>query len=722
MLLPPTAPSIVVTPAVQDQSIDLKGLMALLRRQRGKIVSTTLLGLAASVAFLLTTARVYTSSATLYIDPRPNRVVSEDTSIPGSTGSDLAIVDSQIPIIGSDKLLGQVVDKLGLVDDIEFAPPPGPVSRLKNIMGQGVQMPNAPRVRAIQAVGRQLKLKRATKTYIVDMELSASSPEKAALVLQAIIDAYMAEQAGAKQLKARQTSEVIDSRLSQLQEQVRLADTKVDEFRKANKIVVSEGGITSEQQLTRLNAELVAARTVTATAKAHVEQVERAVAGGGSPEAIPEAVRSNVILRLRDQYAQVARREAILSSQLLPQHPTMVETQSQLAAIKGQIAAELKRIVASLRLEYHSALDRQNEIERTIDTARTEVERTSSALVKLRSLEQDARASREVLQSFLARSRETREQENTALADARIVSAPSVPISPSRPIPMLVLALGGLGGLGLGLARALAASQPKGALQNSMEVRAAAGVQTLASLPVLEPARQGFRRGAEPVHFCDMLEALAGNSRGRQQTYRRSVLWLLARLRNLCHGDQGATIMLVGAHAGAGTSATALALAYAAAKNNGRTLLIDASAADAELSLMPAGDSVADWGRIVSGRKPLGAAVIVDPGSGLELLPLALAGLRGLKTAERRHLASLVRTLARDYDLVFIDAGAPVEDPQALLLLPAATTVVLVARAGVTSAAAIAETVRRVQIADGSAAGVVLTMARDSDTAGAGPV
>ena len=83
------------------------------------------------------------------------------------------------------------------------------------------------------------------------------------------------------------------------------------------------------------------------------------------------------------------------------------------------------------------------------------MERTNTDQIRLRDLEQDANASRELLRVFLSRAKETQEQQNVAIADARIVTSPSLPAKPSKPIGWLILALGLMGGLGLGLASAL---------------------------------------------------------------------------------------------------------------------------------------------------------------------------------------------------------------------------------------------------------------------------
>ena len=88
---------------------------------------------------------------------------------------------------------------------------------------------------------------------------------------------------------------LIDSRLEELREQVRLAETRADDYKKANKILTSEGGVVNEQQLTRMNAELVASRAVAAESKARRDQVQAAIKAGAEPDVLGDAGRSGLI-------------------------------------------------------------------------------------------------------------------------------------------------------------------------------------------------------------------------------------------------------------------------------------------------------------------------------------------------------------------------------------------------------------------------------------------
>lgn len=692
---------------------DVRGLMQILGDNYRKIALSTFLSLLLSLAYLATATPAYTTSASLFIDPRTRKVVTEDI-IPGGFGSDLALVESQLAILTSDAVLNRVVEKLNLANDPEYAPSPskGFLSKLKSYIIPKAELGD-PASTAVGSLARSIKAKRAQKTYIVDLDVTASSPVKAARVAEAVVEAYLADQAAAKSAEAKRANALIDSRLSELREQVRLADTRVDDFKKANKILTSEGGVVNEQQLSRLNGELITARAVAAENKARFDQIQTALTSGAGPEVLPDAVRSGLIQRLREQYAQVARREAALASQLQPRHPVLIDVRSQLNEVKVQINAELKRVATAAQSEYQIGNNRERELSSQLEKAKEDVSRTNTAQIKLRELDQEVNASRELLKTFLARAKETSEQKNISTPDARVITPPSVPSRPSKPLAFLVLGLGLLGGLGLGIASALLTDHLDRTLRNANDLSAETGLQTVSEIPRLSAAtsvkRSGNGERIEAAQFSDVLSAVAAINGQAASHYRQGILRLLAKIKSHQRPGRPHTVMLVSSRTNAGNSATTLATAYAAALSGERVLLVDATSTNPELSAIFATSLKPHTAIVLDNKDHLNQITTRDLRSGLAFLPIALADLRTLKSQQRRRLISGLNGLSQNFDLIFIDAGGVLEDEAAACLIPAADQILFVARQGSTSRSEIAETLELLEPGSDRITGAVLT-------------
>jgi polysaccharide biosynthesis transport protein len=711
-------------PVASGGETDLVGLGAILRQNWWKIALCTLLSLGLAIGYLATAKQIYTATSSIFIDPRSTKILPEAPS-PTGFGTDLALVESQAAIMTSDTVLRRVVDNLRLAEDMEYAPElgQGVLSKIKALL---VPRPAAPdkSAQAVSTLAESIKVKRAAKSYVVDVDVSASDARKAARVAQAVVDAYIADQTAAKAAEAKRANTLLDTRLGELRAQVQRAEKRVDDFKKANKILTSEGGIVTEQQLTKLNGELITARAVAAESKARLDQLRSALKSGAGPESLPDAVRSGLVSRLREQFTQVARREAALSSQLQARHPVLIEVRSQLAEVKTQINAELKRVAIASQSEAQIARSRERELEIQLDKAKSEVTRSNTAQIKVRELDQDVIASRELLKLFLSRAKETQEEQNISTPDARIITPPAVPTRASKPVTLLVLGLGLLGGLGSGLAWALLSDHLRGGLRTAPQFAGATGFDNVSAIPRVATNGYFGRRGVQPPdnadgppagQFADLLTALADTKGDRDRPYRQAVLRLLTRLKSRAKPGRPHTVLMASSKLDNGNSATALAVAYAAALSGDKVLLVDATSHRPDLSTVFASHIRQQQVVMLDNKDHLKSVTAHDARSGLSILPIALADLRTLKSQQRRRLVAGLNSISQDYELIIIDAGGLLEDEAALCLLPAADQIVIVARAGVTDETEIAQVRELLANAEDRITGAVLTMAdRDS--------
>jgi polysaccharide biosynthesis transport protein len=700
----------------RPSSTNFAGLWRILAGRWKSITAITLTSLGLAIFYLLVTPPTYSASTTLFIDPRPKKIVSEDTS-QGGLGTDLALLESQVAIIRSDAVLSRVVGALKLDEDPEFAPRPaeGLSARIKSRLGMA--RPAAePSALALANLAQRVAVKRAQKTYVVEIEATSASPVKAARITQSIVDAYLADQTSAKTDEAQRANALIDSRLGELREQVRRAETRVDEFRKANRILTSEGGTVGEQQLTRLNSELINARTQAAEAKARLDEVS-AAAKTGNPDVITDPTKTALVQRLREQLAQVARREASLASQLMPRHPVLIDIRSQVAALNAQISAELRRLASNAKADFQVATSRERELIKALDTAKAEVGRTNTAQIKQRELEQEVAASRELMRVFLARSKETDEQQKISAPDARMISPPSVPGRPTKPVPALILALGLLGGLAAGVARALTLDHFDTRLRSPEDIDARTGLRTLAEFPLFKPRGVNVTGAPASAPFrpidlsrFGLLVRAIGNSGARDETaYRQATLALLSRIRSRAGGYTPYSVLVVTPHAGCGGSSVALSIATAAGLLGDRVLLVDAASADTAIAGAYGAPVPGDRAVVLDDKSDLASILTRDSVTGVAILPIGLADLRRLKSTQQTRLQRGLSALARDFDLVVIDGGAVLEDDSANVMLPCANEILVVARAGLTDAAALDAVARHFEPALDRLSGVVLT-------------
>lgn len=699
---------------VHAPSQEIGSMFRILRRNLPSIVMTTIAATGLGVAYLAVAKPQYTATSAIFLDPRQRKIVNEDVA--PSSGNDVALFESQVSIIGSDTILRRVVQSQNLANDIEFAPPHrvGLLTSLRERV-LGPRPAIDPTLLAVNSLAKKLRVRRAQNTYVVNVDVTTEQAVKSAGIANAILKAYQDDQASTRSDIASRTNAMVDSRLDELKTQVRTAEVRADEFKREFRLVTSEGGMLNEQQLTKLNTELSAVRGTVATMKAKLDEMQSTLRRGASPEALPEAMTSPVIQRLREQLASAARREAALSSQLQARHPAMADAHAQVVSLRQQINGELQRIAAQTQNDYQLAAGREREIVATLRGLEGEVAVTTTAQIKLRELEREADASREVLRAFLARAKETQQQQELQITDARVITPAAVPPRPSAPNVPLVLAFAGLSGLAFSVLRALlsAGLAPQISTGPRLTLEGQLGpLRSIGSLPRLVMRRSrltGFAR-QQTASATDLMNALTGGNRVEDLAFRRGVQSVAGRLRAIDRKEVPQVVLFVAGKRGAGASMSALSIAYARAMGGEKALLIDASSADPTLSTLFAGDLVQDQPCVLDSKDHLLALTTRDTKSGLVFLPMALADLNTLTPNQRGRLASGISKVALDFDIVIIDGGALPEDPGATALAGLATAVVVVSRSGAYDESEAQDIVAILGVDPSRVAGVLETM------------
>lgn len=373
----------------------------------------------------------YTANTQILVDPSDVPVIANDLSNrQPQADSGVSIAESQARVVQSDNVLRRVVDRLDLTEDEEFVVPPSTnplVIRLKTLIGLDVPVASRDPVnRALDSLRLKLGVRRAERTFVIDVFVQTWDPEKSARIANAIADAYLAEEAEARSETARRASEALSGRLASLREAVEQSERKVLEYRQVNKLVTSSGRLLSDQQLSDLNQQLVSANLRTAEAKARLDQARR-MRTGEAGTALPEMLQSLEMQNLRQQYATLSRSTAELATRLGERHPAMAEQYAQQRDLQRLIQREKERIIDTSQKDYDRAVASETAVSRSLERAKTETAGNDRANVGLRELEREVESRRSVYENFLRRSRETNEQERLNSSNVRIISTATPP-------------------------------------------------------------------------------------------------------------------------------------------------------------------------------------------------------------------------------------------------------------------------------------------------------
>src|SRR3954469_1994405 len=424
-------------------------LVNLVWRRKIAIAAAALLGATLAVTAGKSLTPRYTATAQLYVDPRELQLVDRELTPRAQDVSGMSmVVESQARLITSNSVLLQVIQQADLDKDPEFggADGKGVMSSLLGLIGLQPHAPSATekkevQLAALEALNRHITIRKTEKSFIVDIEVWSTDPAKAAMLANTLTSAYLAESRNSQASAARRATNDLSGRLKELRERLRNAETVLATYKAQNNFVGTQDALISDQQLSSSNQRLSAARAATMDAQARLDQIEANKRTAADAGAIPEAVQSPTIANMRRQYADTRKKYAEQTAELGPRHPALRQTEKQVEDLKRTISEEIERFAQSARNDLTRARDYEASLNRALEAQKRQSVQLSQAAVRLRELEREVDASRDVYQSFLKRSRETEEQESLNTSAARVIGEATVPQRRTYPPAMSLFAM-----------------------------------------------------------------------------------------------------------------------------------------------------------------------------------------------------------------------------------------------------------------------------------------
>ncbi|TIN07056.1 exopolysaccharide transport family protein [Mesorhizobium sp.] len=429
-----------VQSAAADVDVDLRQLFASLARNwlRILVVALVVTGLAFALTWLATPH--YRAETRLLIETRESVYTRPD----GTNDNDKPILDeegvtSQVEVISSTDILKQVAQKLDLSRLPEFdetADMPA-LSRLLVVAGLKSD-PNEipPEERVLTKMREKLNVYRVEKSRVIVIEFSSEVPRLAAAIPNAIADAYISVQGNANIESNSAATDWLAPEIADLSKRVKDAEAKVASYRAQSDLLMGgNNSVLATQQLSELSSELSRVRANRASAAATADSVRRALQNGGSLDAVPEVLSSELIQRLRERQVELKTNIADLSTSLLDNHPRIRALRSQLADLDRQIRNEAEKIMTGLMTQAQTAQARENQLVADVNTLKAASARAGDQQVELDALQREATAQRQLLESYLTRYREasSRKDSNYPPVDARVFSRAVAPSQPYYP-------------------------------------------------------------------------------------------------------------------------------------------------------------------------------------------------------------------------------------------------------------------------------------------------
>jgi uncharacterized protein involved in exopolysaccharide biosynthesis len=518
------------------------------------------------------------------------------------------------------------------------------------------------------------------KSRVIVIEFQSRDPELAARVANSIADGYLVLQQAARQDQAKSASQWLSGEIENLRKKVADAESRADDFRSKSSLFVGTNNTTlSNQQMGEFNTQLNNARALKSDAESKARLI-REMLQSGRPIEASEVLNSELIRRLSEQRVTLRGQLAEQSSTLLDGHPRIKELKAQLADLDRQLREEAGKISRSLDNDARIASGRVEGLSASLEQLKKQASSTNGQDVQLRALEREAKAQRDLLESYLAKYREanTRENIDAAPADGRIISRASVSNTPAYPkkLPIVLIAtlatlLLSAGAIITGELLRMTAPRATAAFASApltIHVPAAAASIAAESEHAAEPEPEPESAAeSEP-------EPTVGASASAPDMM--SAFSEIERLADdlLVAGAAARKITVLGTASNESIALTALAIARLIARN-AKVVVVDLVAASHTISSVSADPGAPGLAELMLGEASFAQIITRDR---LSRVHLVSSGRPGADPALLRlpRLGLAVDALLRVYDHVVLDAGTAFDLPAELLAAQACAVMV----------------------------------------------
>jgi succinoglycan biosynthesis transport protein ExoP len=492
----------------------------------------------------------------------------------------------------------------------------------------------------------ELEVEQYGDTYVILISYTSTDPETASRIANKFAEIYVKDQLATKQAATARASTWLSERITELRQQVLQAEAAVETYRAEHGLLDTKGTRLNEEQLARLNQDLIMVRAERAEREARLRLIRDLRERGESLQSAPEIVASATIANLRQQQQALQRQEAQLSQEFGPRHPSIVQLEAEKQELTSKIGLEVQNIIQSLDNQVTVARAREQALQDNLEAAMAQSADRNQADVQLRMLEREAEANRSLYTAFLNRFKELNEQQDLLEAGARVMSKASAPEVPSFPRPKLMIAAGFTSSLMLGTLFAFLRERFDSGLRSGRQVEQVLGLPRLGFVPSV---RGLGRRGELPNYLVSR----------PQSAYAEAIRAVQIGLYLSNVDDPPRVILITSSLPGEGKTTLAMSLAVSAAGSGHKTVIVDLDLRRPKVAKM------LNWEggspglvEYMAGQASLDDIIRKDPNhSKLDLIPIRRLAANPTDLLASRKMTALLEQLRERYELVILDSA-----------------------------------------------------------------
>jgi capsular exopolysaccharide synthesis family protein len=698
--------------AVEPIAVPFGRIFSTLRRHLWVLLATVVIIVGTTAVVVEGMPKQYTSQADLIIEPQRTQV--SDLQAISSDAEDIgSLMRTQIGILSSPSLALGVVEALHLTTNPDFVPQAGLKAKVMALLVRYNILPKPPAVTVTEAdraniaagiLSSKLSFSNDPESRLLGIAVTTRSAVLSARIANEVARQFLAFKVQEKFAAMQRAHDWLQGQVVSLEAQVRADDDAVEAYRLSHGLgeelpeqAGMDGGTgqvqtINRQQLNDISAQLIDVSRDLTEKEGELAQAKIALKGTISTSELPAVLASPMVAQLLDEATAAQGQAAELADTEGSGNPELASVRARAGALEARARDEMATVARSLSVEVAAERAQQAALQQQMEQLRSAVSNENAAQLGLNTLETQARATRNIYESFLSRAAQLANVAGIQEPDASLVSSAEVPLGPSAPQPSRLLAIAGVLSIVLGTIFAVLLDRVRSGFSEPEQIESVVGLPLVGLLPKVRQTRFGRSRGGRAeIALTASLDRLRGQMR-------------------VLGEDRPKVVMVTSALPKEGKSVFSAELARNMAAAGWRVLLLECDFCCPSMAGYLGVQSGPGLCEILSGTA-LGATenLIRRPANNLDVI---LAGkMRGdsQEMLASRRMSALIDDVRQRYDVVIMDTPPVLPVADALVLGRLADTTLAVVQWEKTPRDAVRNTIRLLRGSGASVMGLVMT-------------
>jgi len=571
-------------PALKEEEFNLRDYWKVLQKRRWSILACLLITVITTAIVTFAMRPIYRGTTTIQINKESSQIVDFKEILAINT-MDLDYYQTQYKILESRSLAKRVIQALGLSNHPEFLPRnenspfqnwrsnllahvsdwlASPNQKRESLSGNTKEM--ADETRIIDEFLDKLKIEPIRNSRLVKIHFDSHYPDLATKISNLLAATYVKQNLETRFTATEQAKEWLTGQLGDLKGKVEKSDEALQAFGSKHDIIsLEEKENIVMRRLSELNEALAKAETERMAKEALYQQTQ-----GQNSDALPAILENKLVQELKQTAIQLEAQYVKNSETLFkPDWPEMKRLKEQMDTVQNRLNSEIKKIVAGLKNEYDSSLQKELLLRQAFEEQKAKAMEMQQNAIQYNILKREADTNKELYRGLLQRMKEAGVSAGITASNIQVVDQAEMPTKPFKPNKELNLLLASVVGLFLGVGLAFFLEHLDDTVKTPEDLE---GVIQLPSFGIVPEAAHERRRLMESSNSCPVELITSGHPKSMLSEAYRSIRTSILLSTS---GSPPRTIAISSPNPGEGKTTTVINTAIALSQTGVPVVVID---------------------------------------------------------------------------------------------------------------------------------------------------